>query len=418
MNGNRDRRRVVVTGIGVVSSLGVGEAEFAAGMARGVSSAATIRAFDVTPYRSKVGCEVETARVLSALAAEEVRATDRAGDMAVVAAGQALRQSGLASERGPYVPQPVATVLGTGIGSSHSLFECFQSYGQKGIKGLRPTSVPRCMANAMSARVSMRFRLTGTNYVIVAACTSSTLALGAGLRMIRDGYAGAVLCGGADAVFDPFVYGGWDNLGVMSTSADGATACRPFDARRDGCVLGEGAAMVVLEDLSRAQSRGVRIRGELLGFGESSDADKITAPNVEGQSAAMRTAVEEAGLRPADVGFISAHGTATRANDVCEAASIRMVMGEETGRIPVVSHKSYFGHALGAAGVMETVAALLAIESGSLPPNLNLAETDPECGGLNLPVVATPVGKGIAVKNSFGFGGSNGVLVLGRWDGD
>lgn len=394
--------------------MGFGEVEFAEALVKGRSGAAAIKAFDVTPYRSKVGCEVDSGRLAAALAQEEIRVTDRAGDMAMVASGQALRQAGLVPEKGPCEPQPIATVIGTGIGSSQSMYECFRSFGEKGVKGLRPTSVPRCMANAMSARVSMRFRLTGTNYVVVAACTSSTIAIGTGFRMIRDGYADVVLCGGADAVFDPFVYGGWDNLGVMSTSADAARACRPFDRKRDGCLLGEGAAAIVLESLERASARGARARGEIMGYGESSDADKITAPNVEGQATAMRMAMEDAGVAPADLAFISAHGTATRANDVCEAASIRMAVGADAAAIPVVSTKSYFGHTLGASGIVETIASLIALESGTLPPNLNLEEVDPECGGLNLPTQPVSLAKRVAMKNSFGFGGSNGVLILGR----
>jgi 3-oxoacyl-[acyl-carrier-protein] synthase II len=406
-------RSVVVTGLGVVSPIGFGEDEFRDAIAHGRCGAGTIKAFDTGPYRSKVGCEVDSARLVEALAAEEIRATDRAGDMAVVAAGQALRQAQLIPGKGACAPQPVAVVIGTGIGSSQSLYECFRSFGEKGVKGLRPTSVPRCMANAMSARTSMRFRLTGTNYVIVAACTSSTIAIGTGFRMIRDGYADVVLCGGADAVFDPFVYGGWDNLGVMSTSADAPKACRPFDGRRDGCVLGEGAAAVVLEEEGRAAARGARLRGRVMGYGESSDADKITAPNVEGQAAAMRAALGDAGVAPADLAFVSAHGTATRANDVCEAASIRMALGPAAGEVPVVSSKSYFGHTLGASGIMETIVSLLALESGVLAPNLNLADVDPECAGLALPTSPVRLAKRIAMKNSFGFGGSNGVLVLG-----
>lgn len=417
MKNKGGRRRVAVTGIGVVSPIGLSEAEFMAGMTGGRSAASIIKAFDVAPYRSKIGCEVDTARLAAALAGEESRATDRTGDMALVASGQALRQAGLVSGKGACSPRQVATVFGTGIGSSHSMYESFRSFGEKGVKGLRPTSVPRCMANAMSARISMRYRLTGSNYVIIAACTSATIAMGTAFRMIRDGYADVVVCGGADAVFDPFVYGGWDNLGVMSTRQDAGSACRPFDAMRDGCVLGEGAAALVLEDAAQAVSRGVKIRGEVLGYGESSDADKITAPNVEGQAAAMRCAMDDAGIEPSDLGFISAHGTATRANDVCESASIRLAMGDAAGGIPVVSTKSYFGHTLGASGAVETVAALLAIEAGNLPPNLNLDAVDPECAGIHLPVKSTGITRRIAMKNSFGFGGSNGVLVLGGWSG-
>ncbi|MDE2978636.1 MAG: beta-ketoacyl synthase N-terminal-like domain-containing protein, partial [Acidobacteriota bacterium] len=213
--------------------------------------------------------------------------------------------------------------------------------------------------------------------------------------------------------FDPFYYGVWNNLGVMSKNPDPARACRPFDAGRDGCVLGEGAGMLVFEPWERARGRGARIRGEILGYGESSDASHITSPSAGGQAVAMRAALASAGVEPADLGAVNAHGTATLANDVCESGSIRAVLGDAAEEAPVSANKSYFGHTLGASGAIESIAALLGIEQGRLPSNLNLENPDPECRVRLVGGVPEPLERPLVMKNSFGFGGSNGVLVLG-----
>ena len=410
-----DRKRVVVTGIGVVTALGLDEAAFWRNLLAGRSGIGRITLFDIAEYKCQNGSEVQTDRLSEALRARQLPAADRTVDMALLASAQALESASVISGKPPYGPQNTAVIFGTGIGASHSLFQAFMSFSQKGLRGLRPTSVPRCMANAVTAQISMRFRLTGPNYVIVSACTSSTTAIGTAFRMIRDGYADRALCGGADSVFDPFVYGAWNNLGVMSKNPDPARACRPFDAARDGCVLGEGAGALVLESLDAARGRGARIRAEIGGFGESSDAEHITSPSADGQARAIRAAMEDAGLRPADIGFINAHGTATRANDECESQSIRLAFGNAADRIPVASNKSFFGHLLGAAGAVETIATILGLESGTVPPNLNLDNPDPAC---NLPFVgstAMNVSSPVAMKNNFGFGGNNAVLILRRW---
>jgi 3-oxoacyl-[acyl-carrier-protein] synthase II len=290
------------------------------------------------------------------------------------------------------------------------------TYMEKGLRGIRPTTIPRCMSNAVTAQISMRFRLTGPNYVIISACTSSTNAIGTAFRMIRDGYAEQVLCGGAESLFDPATYGAWNNLGVMSRNPDPAKSCRPFDAARDGCVLGEGAAALMVESLDSARQRGARIRAELIGYGESSDAEHITSPSAEGQARAIRAALASAGIQPADIGFINAHGTATKANDTCESQSVRMALGDAADRIPVASNKSFFGHLLGAAGAIEALVTILGLESGNVPPNLNLDNPDPACNLNFVGNAAMAIASPIAMKNSFGFGGDNAVLVLRRWD--
>jgi len=264
----------------------------------------------------------------------------------------------------------------------------------------------------------MQFKLTGPNYAISSACASATTAIGTGFRMIRDGYAAQALCCGTEMPFTPFAFGAWNNLRIMSKNPDPSAACRPFAADRDGMVIGEGAGALLLESLGGAKRRGADIRGEIRGFGSSSDATHITAPSSDGQVTAMLSAISSADLSPSDVGFINAHGTATPISDATEARSIRTVFGADTDSIPTASSKSFFGHLLGASGAVETIVALLGLECGRVPPNLNLQRPDPQCA-LNL-VGGSPmaIDSPVAMKNSFGFGGNNAVLILKRWDGE
>jgi len=234
--------------------------------------------------------------------------------------------------------------------------------------------------------------------------------------MIRDGYADKVFCGGADAMLDVGSFAAWDQLGVMSRNPDALQACRPFDSDRDGCVLGEGAGAMILESAESAKSRHSHILAELCGYGESSDALHITSPNPEGQAKAIRAAIQSAGIPAEAIGVINAHGTATRANDECEALSIRMALGDEADRIPVAANKSYFGHLLGASGVVESVVTILGLRAETVPPNLNLENQDPKCDIQLLGSSPTQICAPVAMKNSFGFGGSNAVLVFRRWE--
>jgi 3-oxoacyl-[acyl-carrier-protein] synthase II len=402
--------------MGVVTALGMDETTLWQNMLAGHSGIRQLTLFDVSEYKCKNGSEIATDALTKALQSRKLTVSDRTVDMALIASAQALESAGIISGEPPYEPQNTAVIFGSGVGASHSLYNAFIGYSQKGIRGLRPTSVPRCMANSISAQISMRFRLIGSNYMIVSACTSASNTIGAAFRMIRDGYTDRVLCGGSDSVFDPFVMGGWNNLGVMSKNPDPTKACRPFDAARDGCVLGEGAGALVIESLNEAQERGARIRAEICGFGESSDAEHITSPSAEGQARAISAALKCAGLQPGDIGFINAHGTATRANDECESQSIRLVLKEAADRIPVASNKSFFGHLLGASGAVETIVTVLGLENGKAPPNLNLDNPDPACNLTFVGNTTMDVPSPIAMKNSFGFGGDNAVLIVRRWD--
>ena len=406
-------RRVVVTGMGIACALGIEEAVVWKNLMAGKTGIGHLRAFDTTAYKIRIGAEVPEGLIRGKLKELRRRPIDRALDLAVVVAWDALAQANLITREPPWSEQDVAVLYGTGVGSAQSHFNAFSTFFEKGPRGLRPTTVPRCMYNAISAGVSMQFKLTGSNYVVVSACNSAANAMGTAFRMIRDGYAEKVLCGGSDGFFDPFFFGVWNNIGVLSPIEDPAKACRPFARDRRGTVLGEGAGAIVLETLDGASARGARIRGEILGYGESSDASHITRPSVEGQAKAIRMALDDAGLQPREIALINAHGTATHSNDATESQSVRSALGPAADRIPVMANKSYFGHVLGASGILETITTLLALERGMAPPNLNLENPDPACS-LNL-IGKEPVtiNRGPAMKNSFGFGGANGVLIVG-----
>lgn len=408
------RNRVVVTGLGIAAASGIGTESFWKGLLSGRSSIRSLTQLDTTALRTTVGGEIDTDAIEQALKEYGIRPDDRAVNLAMISAAQALSQAGCFTPGSNPEPSGAGVIYGTGVGSANTIFSSFSSFFEKGVKGVRPTTVPRCMANAVTAQLSMRFRLQGPNYVTICACASSTTAIGTAFRMIRDGYAENMLCGGTDSFFDPATFASWNNLGVMSRNADPALACRPFDSQRDGCVLGEGAASLYLESLDSAERRGAGILAEIAGYGESSDAEHITSPSMEGQSRAIRQALECAGITPADVSLINAHGTATKVNDETESATIRNVFGCEADRIPVVSNKSYFGHLLGASGAAETAASILMLRNRKIIPNLNLDRPDPACR-INLPSgTAIDLEGDIIVKNSFGFGGNNAVLVLKR----
>lgn len=417
-----ERRRVVVTGIGLLSALGGDDDRMAERLFAGESGIGRLRCLDAAKFKSQNAAELAPDVLPTALAALGLRATDRTTDMALVVAAKALVAAGLLPA-GPTAPaaagslaETTAVVFGTGNGPSHALQESWDAYAQKGGKLLRPTTVPRCMANAVSSMVSIQLGLRGGNYVVVSSCASSTVAIGIGYRSVLHGYADRVLCGGSESMFTDALYSSWDNLGVMSKHAEPSRASRPFDVDRDGFVLGEGAGALLLESLDAAKARGARIRAEVLGYGESSDGTHITRPSQEGQAKAMRQALQSAGLSPSAVDFVNAHGTGTKANDATEAEAIASVFGS-AGAMPwVASCKPFFGHLLGAAGVVETIACIRQLEHGRLHGNPNLERPDPACAVRLCGREAVTQTVRVAMKNSFGFGGGNATLILGRYE--
>jgi 3-oxoacyl-[acyl-carrier-protein] synthase II len=403
-----NNRRVVITGLGVVSPLGIGLQPYWQALLEGRHGFAPIRAFDASAYRQKCGAEVDSDLLRETLAREGLSPSDRSVDMGLAAAAEALRHAGLAA-----APLPYAAIFGSAIGCSHGWDETFNSFRDKGLRGVRPTAIPRYMNNALSANISIRFRLSGPNYTVVSACASSSAALGIAWRLIRSGAVDGALTGGSDAVFLPVTVAGWNNLGILSPNPEPGLCCRPFDKNRQGTALGEGAAALVLEEREQARARGAAILAEILGFAENSDAGHIANPDAESQARAVRAALREAGLSADDLGFINAHGTGAPVSDRKEAEALRLALGEAAGRIPAVSLKSYFGHTQGACGAMEAVAAVKTVMEGVLPGNRNLEEPDPDCPIHPAGRHAAPVRLRTGLKTSFGFGGHNTALVLG-----
>lgn len=404
-----------MTGIGVVSPVGLDEQTLWRNMMAGRHGIRPLVALKAEEFKAKNGAEIDRAGFAEALAAKQIRPGDRAVDMAVLASAQALESAGLLNGQEP-VRRSIATIVGSGGGSVQSVEDAYKRYAEGDLRGIRPTTVVRIINNSISSGISIRFGLTGPNYVITSACTSASNAIGVAMRMVRDGYADQVICGGVETLFMRSLYGAWDKIGAMSVNPDPNRASRPFDLARDGFVMGEGAAMLLIEGRDLAMARGARIRGEICGYGESSDAEHITRPSQQGQVLAIRAALKDAGIRPDEVGFINAHGTATEANDECESQSIREVFGSAADSILVASNKSFFGHLMGAAGAMESIVTLLGLEERMVPPNLNLENPDPKCNLRFVPGTATAISSPVAIKNSFGFGGNNAVLVLRRHD--
>ncbi|HZF17214.1 MAG TPA: beta-ketoacyl-[acyl-carrier-protein] synthase family protein [Steroidobacteraceae bacterium] len=411
------KRRVVVTGYGVISPLGADRREFADALASGRSA---IRLLDFDDHAGErrggawVGAPV--ARCAPTLARRmDVDLTDRVSRHALVAGCEAVEQSGLCAEPGLAVQAGV--YVGTSMGGAQSIE---RAYGDMFLRESepRPFSILSAMNNAAAGHLSMRFGLKGPNVTFSSACASSTIAIGEAFHAIRGGLLDCAMAGGTEACLVPGVLRAWSAMRVLARpdDRDPAASCRPFSRDRRGIVLGEGAAIFVLERLETALHRRAPILGEILGYGMSADATHITNPNVEGQSRAMSNALTDAGLDPCDIDYVNAHGTATHAGDISESAAIKRVFGAAARRIAVSSTKSVHGHLLGAAGAVELAACLCAQRGGFLPATMHLAEADPEC---DLDYVANAPRHGAAIhrfmSNSFAFGGSNAVLIGGAF---
>ena len=412
------KRRVVVTGLGVVSSVGMNVEEFWANIKDNKTGIKKISILNPEErYTCWNGGYIEKDELKEATSKYKIRNPEKMVEMSILAAQEAMESSGLIEDFANPERQHCGVILGTGIGCMSAIEDMSNIIYKagKGIRAVRPSAVPISMANAVASNISVKYQLTGPNYVITSACSSATAAIGNSWRMIADGYIDKVLTGGGDAVFSYGHFAAWTSLRVLSSIEDADTCCRPFDASRAGCVLGEGAAMLLLESLDSALERGATIYGEIVGYGESSDASHITRPNPDGQVKAMEMALESAGIKPEDIGYINAHGTATIANDPTESGSINKVLGEKLSmEVPVSSFKTYYGHLLGASGAIETLQLMLGLKEGCVQGNRNLVTPDEQCK-LNLPVESFKVSKDYAMKNSFAFGGNNSVLILKKY---
>ncbi len=404
-------RRVAITGCGIVSSIGLGLEAFHRALAEARSGIGRLPADIARGSGVQVGARVDwDARTL--FKDTEAAQLDRVSQFALAAAAQAIAVSGL--DPAFANRERLGVYWGTGMGGAASLEAAYaQVYGKNDWR-LRPLTVVMAMNNASGSNVAVRWNLKGPFANFSTACSSSAMALGEAMRTVRAGRADAIVAGGAEALLTPGTLAAWQALRTLAPAdaADPAASCKPFDRRRSGLVLGEGAAALVLEEESRARARGAKILAFLTGYGNSCDAVHMSRPDRDGQARAMREAIAESGLAPVDIGYINAHGTATQVGDVIECEAIRMVFGEAAARIPVSSTKSMHGHLLGGAGALELAAALLPFEAGIVPPTAHLADPDPACAVRHVASAAERIAPPRAVmSNSFGFGGSNVVLV-------
>lgn len=411
------KRRVVVTGLGLVTPLGNTVEESWSALVAGKSGAARIRRFDPAPLEVQFGCEVKGFDASAYLDRKEIKRYDLFAQYALAATAQAVRDAGL-EEKFP-APERTGVLIGSGIGGIGTFEEQCKIFLQQGPDRVSPFFVPMFIPDIASGLVAMRYGITGPNYCTVSACASSAHAIGEAFRLIQDCDADAMIAGGAEAAITPLSIAGFTNMKALSTRNDDPEhASRPFDKTRDGFVMGEGSGVVVLESLEHAQRRGARILGELIGYGMSADAYHMTNPAPEGRGAqqAMRTALADAGIAPADIGYVNAHGTSTPPGDVAETTAVKKIFGDHAYKLVFGSTKSMTGHLLGAAAGLEFAICTLVITRGVIPPTINLRTPDPECDLDCAPNAAVRRQVEVAMSNSFGFGGHNVALIAKRFD--
>lgn len=408
-------RRVVVTGVGLVSPLGVGTEETWEGLISGRTGIGPITHFDSTNYSTRIAAEVKGFEPERWLEYKDVRKYDTFVQYAVAAADLAMEMSGLriSAENA----ERVGVVIGSGIGGLPSICENHQALLEKGPRRVSPFFIPGSIVNMPSGLVAIRLGAKGPNSANCTACSTGAHSIGDAYLYIKHGYCDAAVCGGAEAVIAPLAIAGFGNMKALSSRNDEPErASRPWDKDRDGFVMGEGAGILVIEELESAQARGANIICELLGFGMSGDAFHITAPAEDGDGPArvMANAIKDAGLRPEDVDYINAHGTSTPLNDRIETLAIKRVFGDHAYKLAVSSTKSSTGHLLGAAGGLESGIAALVVARDVIPPTLNLDNPDEGCDLDYTPKVARKAVINVAISNSFGFGGTNACLAFGK----
>lgn len=404
-------RRVVVTGIGAVSALGIGIPAFWERMTAGRSGVGRITAFDPTGYIAQAAAEVPGFDSAAYFEDTEREILDRFSQLALVAAREACAGAGLEVREDER--DRIGVAIGSGMGGIATQDEGYKKMYGKGVTRTHPFTIPRIMNNAPAAHISMRHGLRGPALSIATACAASAHAIGEAAEMIRAGRADAMIAGGAEAPIVPGVIRSWEAMRVLAPiTSDPAQTCRPFSRDRLGMVLGEGAGIVVLESFERARERGADILAEVAGYGATADAEHITQPGIHSPATAIRIALAQARIPACDIDYVSAHGTATRLNDSTETAVLKQVFGEHARHLAVSSTKALHGHAMGASAALEFIATVLAIRHGVAPPTANYSEPDPECDLDYVPNEARPMKIRAAISNSFAFGGLNAVLAL------
>jgi nodulation protein E len=398
-------RRVAITGVGAICALGRNIAEFAEALSQGRSGIAPIESTGREQLRFQNGAEVKGYSHTPYFEDRRADFIDRFAQFAVIAAREAVGDAGI--EWTPELRDSAAIITGSCVGGQGTEDIGFQELYKHSRNRVHPLTIPKTMANAGASHISMDFGITGPSYTISTACSSAAHAIGQAYWMVRSGGTDLAITGGSEAPFSFGILKAWEAMRVVSPDT-----CRPFSKDRHGMILGEGAAMLVLEPMEAARARGARIHAEIVGFGMSADAGHITQPSAEGAARAMRAALRDGGIAPEQIAYINAHGTATAANDPTETAAIRGVFGCHADRLAISSTKSMHGHALGASAALECVATALALRDGLLPPTANYSEPDPECDLDVIPNHARKVQVEYALSNSFAFGGLNAVLAL------
>ncbi len=411
------RRRVVVTGLGCISPVGNTVGDAWANLVAGRSGIAAITKFDASNMACRIAGEVKGFELESYMSAKEARTMDTFIHYGIAAAHQAVVDSGLPT--GEALDEETATrigcIIGSGIGGLPLIEETHSELVNRGPRRISPFFVPASIINMISGHVSMRFGFKGPNLAVVTACTTGLHAIGEGARKIEYGDADVIVAGGSEATVSPLGIGGFAAMRALSTrNDDPATASRPWDKDRDGFVLGEGAGVVVLEEYEHAKARGAKIYAELVGYGMSADAGHMTAPNMDGPRRAMVNALRNAGINPDQVDYLNAHGTSTPLGDINESNAIKAALGDHAKKMVVSSTKSMTGHLLGGAGGIESVFTVLAVHHQKIPPTINIFNQDPECDLDYCANTARDHTVNVALKNNFGFGGTNGTLVFKR----
>ncbi len=412
---NGHPRRVVVTGIGVISPLGNDLEEFWKRLSAGESGIGPVTRFDATAYGTRIAGEVKSFRAEDYMERKDVRRTDLFVQFALAATHQAVRQSAV---QDAVDPDRYGVVVGSGIGGIATLEDQHRQLLERGPGRVSPFFIPMMISDMASGQISIQYGAKGPNYCTVSACASGAHAVGEAFRIIQNGEADVMITGGAEATVTPLSFAGFCSMKAMSTRNDEpARASRPFDSQRDGFVMGEGAGILVLEDLEHAQKRGVKILAEVIGYGATGDAHHMTAPAPEGEGAAraMRAAIEDSGTHPETFGYLNAHGTSTPLNDKFETQAIKSVFGVYANKLAISSTKSMTGHLLGAAGGLETIICVLTLDRQTLPPTINYENPDPDCDLDYVPNTARKVDLRAALSNSLGFGGHNVTLALSRY---
>lgn len=413
-------RRVAITGLGLITAIGKDVPSTWENLLVGTSGAARITLFDPSSLEVQFAAQVKDFEPTEHLDRKEVKRTDRFTQFALIATSEALRMAGYENGVSDVSPERFGVITGSGIGGIMTLEDQHRVMLEKGPSRVSPFFVPMFIADMAPGLISMKYGARGPNYTTVSACASSAHAVGNAFKLVRDGTADFIITGGSEATVTPLTMAGFASMKALSARNDAPEkASRPFDANRDGFVLGEGCGILVLEEMERARARGARIIAEVIGYGMSADAHHMTAPAPEGAGAqqAMRLALKDARLNPGDVHYINAHGTSTPLNDLTETQAIKAVFGDHAYDLVVSSTKSMTGHTLGAAGGVESAISALVLSEGKIPPTINFSDSDPSCD-LNYAhnqMIERSVG--VALSNSFGFGGHNVSLAIRRWDG-